>query len=129
MHCSFIQTEQLSTEYRIRAKQYHPDKNPESKSNEEFLMLQSAKKILLDPDLRKAYDKWLTCGITMSFEKWMNLSKSGHAFHWVNSKSTKLELEGSSNNTETQDSTLRNVDTWQRETPSEALRKFRSYEI
>lgn len=127
---SVIQPEQLSTEYRILVKQHHPDKNLETKNSEEFLLLQSAKEILLDPELRPAYDKWLACGIAMPFDKWMNLSKSGHAFHWVNSRSTTMKLEGSSKSTETSDSTsAQNVDAWQRETPSEALRKFRTYEI
>ena len=42
--------EQIITEYRLKAKQYHPDKNLNNpNATEEFVMLQVAKDVLCDP--------------------------------------------------------------------------------
>lgn len=47
----FFQTEQILTEFRIKAKNLHPDKNPDPKAAEEFAKLVEAKEVLTDPDV------------------------------------------------------------------------------
>lgn len=52
--------EQIKKAYRDKAKQWHPDKNPNNKSAEEkFKAIQNAYETLSDSSRRLAYDKLL----------------------------------------------------------------------
>ena len=51
---------QIKSSYRLLAKKYHPDLNPNNKkSHELFIELEKAYSTLSDPILRKSYDKTL----------------------------------------------------------------------
>ena len=51
---------QIKSSYRLLAKKYHPDLNPNNKkSHELFIDLEKAYSTLSDPILRKSYDKTL----------------------------------------------------------------------
>ncbi len=68
-----FQTEQILTEYKIRALELHPDKNPkDSSAGARFKELQKAKEILTDPTKRKFYDLWLSSGIAIDFDDWLS---------------------------------------------------------
>ncbi|XP_013788070.1 J domain-containing protein-like [Limulus polyphemus] len=129
-------TEQILAEYRYRAVGLHPDKNPDSTAVQQFQKLQRAKDILMDPEMRKLYDKWRRGCIAMPFEQWMNLGKSAHSsMHWVTKKRKEPMLigGGSSNRPDDSPSTLSRPaeehSVWKSEPPGDVLRKFRNYEI
>ena len=46
----------LKKEYKAQMLKFHPDKNKDIDTTEIFLEIQQAKAILLDPDLKYAYD-------------------------------------------------------------------------
>lgn len=50
-------TDEIRRSYFLAAKKYHPDKNPNIKSNEKFILIQKAYDILIDPIRRKEYDE------------------------------------------------------------------------
>ncbi|KAI1291753.1 J domain-containing protein [Halotydeus destructor] len=122
--------EQLQTEYKIKARQCHPDKSGDDSNSSEFKLVQEAKGVLFDPEKRAAYDKWLTAGIALPFQQWMNLSKSGHAFHWASQSEKKnmIEMEHETELPLDQDKSECNAFANQ-DSSSETLRKFRNYEI
>ena len=52
----------------------HPDKavgDEKDDANERFQVLQRAKQVLTDPELRRNYDAWRRAGISISFKDWM----------------------------------------------------------
>ncbi|XP_069188617.1 J domain-containing protein isoform X2 [Procambarus clarkii] len=68
--------EQIQAEYKVRALQLHPDKNPDNPEAEgQFQMLQVAKDTLSDPEKRAQYDRWLNSGITISYDKWCGMKQ------------------------------------------------------
>lgn len=116
-----FQAEQLNTEYRIRALACHPDKNAGNKDAEaQFKLLQEAKNILLDPESRKLYDKWLNSGVGVSYEKWLAMNRKGQAFHWVKEATHNPMIRSGKPGPEGR---------WSRETGNDLLNKFRNYEI
>ncbi len=50
-------TDEIRRSYFLAAKKFHPDKNPDVKSNEKFILIQKAYDILIDPVRRKEYDE------------------------------------------------------------------------
>jgi len=50
---------QIRAAYRLLARLYHPDVNPDDMVRTRFLRIQEAYEILGDPDTRHAYDEWL----------------------------------------------------------------------
>uniref|UniRef100_A0A915K3S7 J domain-containing protein n=1 Tax=Romanomermis culicivorax TaxID=13658 RepID=A0A915K3S7_ROMCU len=63
--------DQIMKEYKIRAVQCHPDKSDDYYSAEKFTLLHRAKEVLTDPTLKKEYDSWLKCGLSISFDEWI----------------------------------------------------------
>ena len=81
-------TEQIAAEYRVRAKQYHPDRQTDrtstDQSSEPFLRLNKAYEVLSDDKKRKQYDSWKHSGLTISFEKWLaTQERRGESFHFA----------------------------------------------
>lgn len=85
------QVEQITREYKLKALQYHPDKNPDPASAETFQRLQAAKDVLTNEKTRKSYDTWLQSGIHIPFEQWQN--KKGHSMHWAPPRQMKLGIQ------------------------------------
>uniref|UniRef100_A0A1A9VVH1 J domain-containing protein n=1 Tax=Glossina austeni TaxID=7395 RepID=A0A1A9VVH1_GLOAU len=68
--------EQIQSEYKILALQYHPDKNSGDKEAEaKFQKLKEAKETLCDPEKRANYDKWRNSGIAMSYKNWLGMKE------------------------------------------------------
>lgn len=133
-------TEQIIAEYKARVLSCHPDKNPgDQVAEKKFQQLQEAKDILCDEEKRKKYDQWRNSGISMSFKQWCSLRDSVQtSMHWGSVK-TKPMIEQDNQHSTTQTSYIKQSDFdhvkinscpgWQRDEPSEMLKKFRNYEI
>ena len=73
---------QILAEYRVRARECHPDK--ESGSHHKFQKIQAAKETLLDPEMRPQYDSWRQAGLAISFQNWLALRASVKTgMHWA----------------------------------------------
>ena len=83
--------EQIDTEYKLRAKECHPDKimDPEQKSKAEtvFMKLNKAHSVLGDPETKEIYDKWRRSGLSVTFDQFVEIqSRCRHSVHWVTTK-------------------------------------------
>ena len=119
--------DQIMKEYRLRAIKCHPDKKPEDEqATQEFEKLQRAKEILTDTENRKQYDKWLDSGISLPFEKWLNISRNVHtSLHWMNRRLTNPMITYQEENQLWKPNQFK----WERDYDDEVLRKFRNYEL
>ncbi|KAK0097016.1 hypothetical protein PV326_003576 [Microctonus aethiopoides] len=90
--------EQITAEYKVRALQYHPDKNEGNKEAEvKFQQLKNAKEILCDPDKRILYDKWRHSGISISYKQWMGMKEHvQQSMHWSTPKTKDRMLPDAS---------------------------------
>lgn len=52
-------SEEIRKQYRLRARQFHPDVNPAPDAKTKFIQIQEAYQILSDPERRKHYDAML----------------------------------------------------------------------
>lgn len=141
--------EQIQAEYKIRALQFHPDKNPEDPSAEaHFQKLQIAKDTVTDPEKRIKYDRWLNSGISVSYEQWCGMKQHMTTnLHWAtpNTKDRMLDCGSSQSGAprpghrrsseqgilhgRSQDFKIsRPSEGWERDT-SDVMKKFRNYEI
>ncbi|KAL4240273.1 DnaJ subfamily C member 12 [Mactra antiquata] len=145
--------EQIKAEYKARVLHCHPDKFPNDPVKAaEFERIQTARDVLCDDEKRANYDKWRHAGITLSFKKWCNMRGAVHtSMHWMTpKKETMIQGSDTVSNVELQsnynqplhtssshisDTRISRSDNdkirtpWQREQPSEMLKKFRNYEI
>lgn len=87
--------EQINAEYKVRARQLHPDKNDgDEDKGKEFQLIQLAKNTLTNPETRKHYDTWRSSGMSMRFEQWMAMKDKYHtSMHWAIPKKKDLMLE------------------------------------
>uniref|UniRef100_H2YCA0 J domain-containing protein n=1 Tax=Ciona savignyi TaxID=51511 RepID=H2YCA0_CIOSA len=123
-------TEQILTEYRIKAKQIHPDKNKTEsglKANAEFAKLQKAKEVLTNPKLRKEYNFWKSSGLSISFELWKSMqAQTKTTMHWAHKVKYNPMLESTGENKDCHQTSS----TFSENTPSEEiLKQFRNYKI
>ncbi|XP_023689463.1 dnaJ homolog subfamily C member 12 [Paramormyrops kingsleyae] len=145
--------EQILAEYKTRALERHPDKDPENpNAAEDFQKLQEAKEVLTNEDTRKMYDLWRRSRISVPFRDWRSLSDSVKtSMHWAVKAKKEPMLEASQETpaavppeVERQSSAeLQSPVTptspgenlwhwrfrWTADAPSDLLRKFRNYEI
>ena len=80
--------EQISTEFKLLARKYHPDKvsDPDAKdaSEKRFVLLKRARDVLLDSETRRMYDQW-RAGFKnwISFQDWLKMQGRVHSsIHW-----------------------------------------------
>ncbi|KAI5749301.1 J domain-containing protein [Diaphorina citri] len=146
--------EQINTEYKVRALQYHPDKNPDDKEAEsKFQLLNEAKETLLDPEKRKNYDKWKNSGISISYKAWTSMKDHVHqSMHWATFKTKDRMLgeggaEASTSSPAARSSSVsaaarrasegganihwgaKGTMKWDKDASSDVVNKFRNYEI
>lgn len=75
--------DELKMAYRTLAKKYHPDKNPNSKTAEEYFKeIQQAYTILSNPEKRKRYDLKLSSGNTNPRQR-PNTQYTGNAYQYA----------------------------------------------
>lgn len=89
--------EQINAEYKVRALQYHPDKNNGDKDAElKFQQLKYAKEVLCDPAKRSNYDKWRGSGVAISYKQWLGMKEHvQQSMHWSTPKTKDRMLESS----------------------------------
>ncbi|UJR29065.1 hypothetical protein I4U23_010279 [Adineta vaga] len=125
--------DQIQTEYRIRALQFHPDKNlDDPKAMERFKQLQEAKEVLCNDVQRKTYDYWRNSHINVPWKKWQSITeRSQPTFHWmVTKKEPMIESEQMNKQNEEEKQNIPKTSKWQSTEPTnDYLRKFRNYEI
>jgi len=64
----------MMAEYKIKVLELHPDKNPsKAKAAEYFAILQEAKDVLTDPELKDLYDLWRKSEVLVSFQQWKSM--------------------------------------------------------
>ncbi|KAG5881333.1 hypothetical protein JTB14_020583 [Gonioctena quinquepunctata] len=87
--------EQINAEYKVRALQFHPDKNEGNKGAEhKFQLLKEAKDILCDPERKCNYDKWRNSGISITYKQWLGMKEHVHqSMHWTTPKTKDRMLE------------------------------------
>jgi len=94
---SSASTEQIIAEYKIRAKDCHPDRNnaaAQPHSQEKFQHLLRAKEVLTDPEERSMYDAWCSAGLAMRYSAWRNLKSSVRSsMHWATPKTAGRMLD------------------------------------
>ena len=84
--------EQILAEYRVKAKENHPDKEG---NTEDFQAIQEAKETLLNKAKRTLYDKWRGSGIAVSFKQWDSMKDSIQSgMHWATPKQERMLPEG-----------------------------------
>ncbi|XP_050664958.1 J domain-containing protein [Leptidea sinapis] len=140
--------EQITAEYKVRALQYHPDKNGGDKEAEAmFQKLKEAKETLCDPSRRCLYDKWKNSGISMGYKQWLGMKEHvQQSMHWSKPKTKDRMLEDDSarssgpsslgpTNAAARRASEGGANLWGRfgagnqEPPSDVVSKFRNYEI
>ncbi|XP_054456445.1 dnaJ homolog subfamily C member 12 [Anoplopoma fimbria] len=148
-------TEQILSEYKIRALACHPDKHLNSpRAVADFQKLQEAKEVLCNETKRKNYDHWIRSGVTISFHDWQALEDSVKtSMHWAvrNKKEPMLEASNAGVPVNPQAEDLHSDQEaqripshdampsasdychrrfrWAADSPSSLLQKFRNYEI
>ncbi|PSN40935.1 J domain-containing protein [Blattella germanica] len=142
--------EQITAEYKVRALQYHPDKNEGNKEAEEkFQKLKEAKETLCEPEKRSNYDKWRKSGISISYKQWLGMKEHVHqSMHWSTFKTkdrmlpesgeagsvkggaaaTAAQRRASEGGANIHWGARGNVQ-WDSSASSEVVNKFRNYEI
>ncbi|ODM96725.1 DnaJ subfamily C member 12 [Orchesella cincta] len=95
--CSDTSTdEQITTEYKIRALKFHPDKHPgDEKALEQFQKLQEARDVLLDPEKRQKYEKWRQAEMCIPYKQWLSMSsRCATTMHWAKPKEQTMIESG-----------------------------------
>ncbi|XP_066146838.1 J domain-containing protein isoform X1 [Euwallacea fornicatus] len=91
--------EQINQEYKVRALQFHPDKNAGDKEMEEkFQLLNEAKETLTTPEKKLLYDKWKNSGISIGYKQWLGMKDHvQQSMHWSTPKTKDRMLSSGGN--------------------------------
>ncbi|KAJ2339530.1 DnaJ sub C member 12, partial [Coemansia sp. RSA 2618] len=74
--------DQIQTEYRVRARQVHPDKSSmKAGGGNEWNQVREAYEVLSDPVSRAQYDRWRKAKLPVSFSQWRQYPHS-QTMHW-----------------------------------------------
>jgi len=84
--------EQILTEYRIRAKELHPDRSADvEKATADFQEIQAAKETLLDRTRRRLYDRWRDSGVKVPFTQWEAMKDAVQTgMHWATPRQDRM---------------------------------------
>lgn len=130
LNVPLIKLDQINNEYRRKALQYHPDKNPDPESLEKFRKIQEAKDVLTDNGLKRSYDHWLNSHIHIPFEQWRN--RKGPTMHWASTNARTLSIKANSSRQRSdarEDSDDSAPNRRRLSNNKSLLDKFRNYEI
>ncbi|XP_071808355.1 dnaJ homolog subfamily C member 12-like isoform X1 [Asterias amurensis] len=144
-------TEQINVEFKVRALDVHPDKNPDDPSAaDKFAKLQRARDILTDEKKRKEYDYWRRSGLAVPYTSWIAMKDTMHtSMHWAVRQKKDLMLENQQEGAGSVDARAGKSETdacahtvtppssyeysrpsgWTSEPASDILRKFRNYQL
>ncbi|CAG8724563.1 6984_t:CDS:2, partial [Cetraspora pellucida] len=131
-------TEQISTEYKKRALNCHPDKVKDENAKKKFYQLSTAYNILTDEIERSQYDRWRTGSIKIPYKMWREMvMRRGHTVHWTSPPKQPLKItdsldtETSSNQSYNNNTHIKyNTSKFGRKSRQDDLyEKFRNYEI
>ncbi|XP_013875373.1 dnaJ homolog subfamily C member 12 [Austrofundulus limnaeus] len=148
-------TEQILSEYKIRALACHPDKHLDNpRAVADFQKLQEAKDVLCDEEKRKNYDLWKRSGVAVPFHDWQALKDCVKtSVHWAvrtkkepmlenckpdapeapQAEERRCQKEASQTSAyEDEPSSSDYVHQrfrWASDSPSDLLQKFRNYQI
>nr|CAH8819388.1 unnamed protein product [Trichobilharzia regenti] len=91
--------DQILYEYRMKAREFHPDRNPGLSATLSFQKIQKAKEVLTDRNLRHLYNMWLSSDLSLSFEEYLKFEKKfQECMHWSSDvKDTPRMLVDASN--------------------------------
>ena len=93
--------EQILAEYRVKAKENHPDKEG---NTEDFQSIQEAKETLLNKAKRTLYDKWRGAGIAVSFKQWESMKETVQtSMHWATPKNERMLPDGEERKVESEE--------------------------
>lgn len=67
-----VSLDEIHRAYRVAARKYHPDTNPNAGAKELFLLVQEAYSVLSDPDKRQVYDSTLPGDVDAAPELMVN---------------------------------------------------------
>ncbi|XP_053307043.1 dnaJ homolog subfamily C member 12 [Spea bombifrons] len=110
--CDELSTvEQILAEYKIRAMECHPDKQPgNQKAVEEFQRLQQAKETLTNEGSRAQYDYWRRSKIMIPYTQWEALQDSlKMSMHWAVRGQKEPMLEAPADSPNVPDTTFSNL--------------------
>ncbi|KAK6627952.1 hypothetical protein RUM44_010434 [Polyplax serrata] len=149
-----LKVEQITAEYKVRALQYHPDKNDGDKDAEakfqKMKVGEEAKETLCDPEKRANYNKWRNSGISVSYKQWLGMKEHVHqSMHWATHKTKDRMLPDGSGSAAQRAASSgppgahrrasegganihwggRGNVQWDSSASSEVVNKFRNYEI
>ncbi|GMS95681.1 hypothetical protein PENTCL1PPCAC_17856 [Pristionchus entomophagus] len=118
--------EQIITEYRLRAREMHPDKTGEKHDKIAFLKIQEAMSVLGDEVRRSRYNEWLHSPLPISFDQFeKNISAVKQSTHWATAPS--IPMIHSTNINENNAVVMEN---WSKNRyQSDSAAKFRNYEL
>ncbi|CAH2322060.1 Hypothetical predicted protein [Pelobates cultripes] len=105
--CDELSTvEQILAEYKVRALECHPDKQPgNKKAVEDFQKLQQAKETLTNEASRAQYDYWRRSKIMIPYSQWEALHDSlKMSMHWAVREQKEPMLEAPLTNPKNDDS-------------------------
>ncbi|XP_003741504.1 J domain-containing protein [Galendromus occidentalis] len=133
--------EQIQAEYKQKALQLHPDRNRDDAAKQQFQLLQEAREVLLDAEMRTKYDRWKRSGLAVPFKQYANVNNI--SFHWASRATKELSVTDGSvaslSKKEDMDYARRqtltgaesSLSNWRAQgaTADELLKKFRNYEI
>jgi len=123
----------MMAEYKIKVLELHPDKNPsKAKAAEYFAILQEAKDVLTDPELKDLYDLWRKSEVLVSFQQWKSMRNVCRgSTHWISNARTDPMLKSSThtNNLYKSKTGLDHQNKSHSFVLDETSRKFANYEI
>ncbi|KAJ1962695.1 DnaJ sub C member 12 [Dipsacomyces acuminosporus] len=74
--------DQINTEYRLLARQYHPDRSADpAEDRSAWERVRQAYETLSDPYRRAQYDRYRVSKLPISFEQWLKTTQA-QAMHW-----------------------------------------------
>lgn len=113
-------------EYRVRAREMHPDKSGHTHDKDAFLKIQEAISVLGDDVRRSRYDEWIHSPLPLSFAHFeKNISMVRQSTHWATVPSTPMIDDGI-----TVDSSKKELTDWKNDRyQSESAKKFRNFQI
>ncbi|GMR47984.1 hypothetical protein PMAYCL1PPCAC_18179, partial [Pristionchus mayeri] len=118
--------DQILTEYRVRAREMHPDKSGDQHNKIAFLQVQEAMAVLGDEVRRSRYNEWIHSPLPLTFDQFeKNIDTVKQSTHWATVPTTPMISGDEKNNF-----SHIGIEGWNKNRyQSDSARKFRDYQI